>query len=207
MPIYQNKRRYKKRRNGVKRYSKYAKAAGNTAYMLAQIYNLKKMMNVEYKNIYFKLTNSLTDFSFAFFSLNLVAEGSSSSQRQGQQIKVFQLYMNGTVKIGSGATDTLIRYMIVLDKQCNGAFPATTALLQDITASDALISPINTNNKYRFQVLYNKLARLSPEYPSQQLKYFSRKQYKIRYSGSTNSITEVTSNNLFLLIFSDETGL
>ncbi len=200
--------RYRRRRRGGKiltrRSRRYKNYAVGGAYMLSALRDLKQMINVEYKQLYIKLTNSLTGTTPAFFSLVQTTQGDQDFERQGNQIKVTQLYWNALIKIHASATATTFRCIILLDKQANGGNPNGSDLLQDNTVDDNIVSPINVDNKFRFKILYNKVAKLSQEHPIQQFKFFKRLQIPIRYSGASNSVANIKTNNLILVLFSDE---
>ncbi len=201
MPTYHKR---KKRKNGYKRYGKFVGAAGKTAYLALQVFKLKKMINVEYKNLYRTLGDSPTDTSKAFFNLTNCPQGNGENERQGNQIKVTQIYFNSLIKINPSAVNTQVRYIIFRDMQSNGVIPAIGDLLNNSSDPQSLISPLNLTNKYRFQIMYNKLVRISSDFPSTQIKFFKRMDIKVRYADGVNTSANISTNSMWLLVFSNE---
>ncbi len=199
------RKRYKRKRlTQARKFKNYAKGAFYTTQLARQVYQLKGMINVEYKNKYTQLTASATGDTPAFFSLVNMIKGDDDNLRQGNQIRVKLIYLNALIKIHASATDTTLRYLILLDKQCNGVNTTAPELFQDNTVSDIMVSPLNPDNKFRFKILYNKLVRLSPTIPSVQLKKYIKVDYIIRYDGNAGTTADITSNNILVLLFSDE---
>ncbi len=198
------KRKGKRLRQLQRRYYKANTPYSSFHYMARQIGKLKGMINVEYKNKYTQLTASVTGDTPAFFSLVNMIKGDDDNLRQGNQIRVKLVYLNALIKINASATNTTLRYMIILDKQCNGVNPTAPELFQDNTVNDIMVSPLNPDNKFRFRILYNKLVKLSTTLPTVQLKKYLKVDYIIRYDGNAGTTADITSNNLIVLLFSDE---
>ncbi len=143
-----------------------------------------------------------------------IAQGTTESTRIGRRITITQI--NGVMHLTKlttttvSATSDVIRCMIILDKQTNGAAPATTDVLE--TAS--FYSFNNLANKGRFRTLYDKRIALNcqaaawngatEDYSEQSklFKYFKRCSIPIEYDGTTGAITERKSNNIYVLIIS-----
>ncbi len=196
------RKRYKGyRRRRVKGGNIFYRRLGNKSRWMAK---KLRMLNVEYKNKYTQLTASATGTTPAFFSLVNMIKGDDDNLRQGNQIKCVTIYMNALIRMNTSATSTTLRYVIFLDKQCNGVNATAPELFQDNTVTDIMISPLNPDNKFRFQILYNNLVRLSPEHPTAQVKFFKRVSIPIRYSGNAGTAADLTSNNILVLLFSDE---
>ncbi len=89
-------------------------------------------------------------------SLNVIAQGTTESQRIGRRVVIKQIHYRYNISLPATATaaDTsdVIRIMIVIDKQCNGA--AADDL--DILESADYQSFNNLSNKKRFTVLFDR---------------------------------------------------
>lgn len=136
-----------------------------------------------------------------------IGQGDAVSDRQGDSIKVTKLQMKYYIEQGGSATQTQIRIMLILDKQANGALPSVGDFLLDASVDDQLVSLLNLDNKFRFIVLYDRLITLSSS-GTRTIggKVFKKMQTHIRYSGTTNSTSNIQSNNYFLYIASNETS-
>ncbi len=174
------------------------------ASLARMIYMLQRRSNSEFKNKYTQLTASATGDTPAFFSLVQMIRGDQDDQRVGNQIKCTTIYMNSLIKIHASATNTTLRYIIFLDKQPNKANATAPDLFQDNTVNDIMISPLNPDNRFRFRILYNRLIKLSQEFPSKQIKFFKKLSIKVRYEGNAGTAADITSNNILVCLFSDE---
>lgn len=98
-----------------------------------------------------------------FRLLNGIQEGSSFYNRIGRKIAMKSLHFTGYIHRGGGfggEQGDFIRWMLIYDRQANGALPTAADLLtnydqQGTTLSNAL-SGLNLNNADRFVVLRDK---------------------------------------------------
>ncbi len=150
-------------------------------------------------------------------ALLTIAEGNGESERVGRKINVKKINWRYEVLLPTTATaaDTsdVIRVMLILDKQANGALPTNT----DVVETDDYQSFNNLSNRQRFRVLVDKTydvncaagsgrgstdtlsygdSVISDQWHSQNL------NIPIEYDNSftTGVITTIRSNNLFIMI-------
>lgn len=143
--------------------------------------------------------------------LNLIPQGVTESTRIGRLCRVKSLMMRGIVAFapGASATATTTAYMlVVLDTQANGAAAAVTDVLTSNNMATALN---NLNNSQRFRILkrfqwtFNPGAGVTTAYNavSRPYKYYMKCNTLLDFSSTTGAITELRSNNIFLLAGSD----
>lgn len=91
--------------------------------------------------------------------------GTDFTNRVGRKTTIKSIQARGIVRVrlaesmASGVTSPqLIRWMMILDTQPNGALPAVT----DILAASLPQSPLNLNNRDRFKVIIDKQWVLDP---------------------------------------------
>lgn len=156
-------------------------------------------------------------------SLNLVNQGNGESEMIGRKLTIKRISIRGSINFQANTavglanigSDNRVRLMMVLDTQCNGS-SATAALLME---NQEIHSFLNLENKSRFKVLkewtivndavvghnntgnvyYCGLRKLP-------FKWTKKCNIKIEYgqqSGGARDITEVRSNNIFLIAFSE----
>ncbi len=204
MPGYiKRKRRYI--RGATKRYNRMIGSFRNTAYLAKQVYQLKKMVNVEYKNFDIQLTNGTATPAGAIQQATNIGQGDTTITRDGSNVKLVSLYFKGNVRINPNAVNSSVRIMLIWDKQTNGSIYAPADLLLDVTADDIITSPLNLDNMFRFIVLYDRTFSLSAGGTTLiNFKYYKKLNMKIRYDAAAATIADVTSNSLSILRITDE---
>ena len=139
-----------------------------------------------------------------------IRQGPSIGQRIGRQILITSVSLRyywtpSTVD----TTPNVNRFILFVDKQCNGA-PATAAM---ILTSNTPTSYLNPFNRDRFELLYDETYQssfcmlntavnkwqTSPGFVSLVVPL----QLTVNFSGPTNSITDIRSNNLGVLLLTN----
>lgn len=207
MPYYRRRGYYKKPYK--KRY--YKKKKGNIFWRRLRnkaLYGgLKALryLNVEKKPLDSRLTaqavSTTAGVSSTFWACT---QGDGESNRDGNQIKVISVLYRYMLTLNNMSTNSEVRIMLVLDKQCNGAAAAFGDVVDDTTAGDALISPYNLDNKFRFKVLYDKLHLLNVDKTTISAQKMLKFNLRIRYDGNAGDITDLTSYNLLEFRVSNE---
>lgn len=145
--------------------------------------------------------------------LCFVQTGDAVTNRDGAVIFVKSLALRGVARFApaAAATASTMGYIfIVQDRQCNGAAAAVTDVL---TSADMSAAHGNVPNQFRFRVLkkltfpmnsqagvttaYNNFTQLIDEY----IKF--PVPLEMRYKASAGAITDLASNNIFLLAGTD----
>ncbi len=199
------KKRYSKRRRRYP-YSRAHSAISIASKALTLAARTKKMLNVEYKLIDTSTTTAILSGG-NIVGLNYIGQGDTNITRTGNQIKIVSILFKYFIGINPAATNTTVRIMLVIDKQTNAAQAAQSDLLEDSTGQGAIVSPIQIDNKFRFNIIYNRVHQMSIS--GKQNTYSNRyikKELKIRYNGSGSTVASVTSNNLLLFMWSDESS-
>jgi len=181
---------------------------------------------------YFDGTIALTDLSSTGTilptsgSMNLVDVGVGTNQMIGSKIWIKSIEIKGRLVLDSdtdattGAIDNanVYRFALVLDHQANGAAAAPINVYASQSGSTGTLVGRNIEYQKRFTVLKEWYGALnSPitfnstlgQYSSgkvyKTLKYFKKCNILVDFSdqvGGTRSITEITSNNLFIVGYS-----
>ncbi len=153
-----------------------------------------------------------------------IAQGTSASQRIGRKITITQIHVRliftytGTTIVGSLGASQLcndtIRVMLYQDKQCNGQSAIATDLLQE----DNLRGFRNINNTARFRILVDKTFDFNTQttgaggntnqdsiidYKNKKCYFSKLVKIPMEYSGVTGSITEMRSNNIGIITWSE----
>lgn len=150
-------------------------------------------------------------------SINLIPQGTTESTRIGRKCTLKAINFRGVLLLNETAATVLtspqtVRIMLVKDAQCNGAAPTVTGVLE--TAD--YLSYNNLANKSRFHTLFDKSIQLNVQgaagngtandsaarrYP---VSFYKRCNIDLEFDNTTGAITEIRSNNLFLLIIASD---
>lgn len=143
--------------------------------------------------------------------LNCVQAGNAFYQRIGTKINVKSVMLRfqflNSIVTATGAFSELpavLRYMVIYDRQTNGAFPAMTDILQNNdTGAVTLGSSVNITNRDRFVVLRDKQVEL--DYANQQgawiTEYIKCPSLDVQFKSSSDTIGDITTGAIYLMVF------
>ncbi len=166
--------------------------------------SVRRLINVEYK---FIDTISLQAISTTplIIPLSNISQGDTTITRDGSQIKCLSIQFSYFWTLNASAAVTTMRVLLVKDKQTNQSLYAAGDLLSDITASDAINSPYNRDNRKRFNIMYDKIISLSDSNHKQMhfgMK-FSQEQI-LRYDANAGTIADLTQSSYSIMLVSTE---
>lgn len=202
---YSRSRRTGRRRNTVstlKRRPNYTRVrVGN---LRREIAKLKVNHNVEYKTIDALSHTTQEPYTGApvITCLNQVARGDDYNERVGRSIKNvsvqldFDAYHNTT----DTATFTVVRWILLIDKEANGAVPVTT----DLLTAENTTAFRNLTNRRRFIILKDGRLHLDNNRESRTVKYFKHISLKTIFnSGDNGTVADIDSGSLILILISN----
>lgn len=142
-------------------------------------------------------------------SMNLVPQGVLEDNRIGRKMCIKSIQVKLQIEKEESKVspeNDVFRFMVVLDKQANGA--AATA--PDVLDSNSFFSFFNLENSSRFLILYDKHMVLRTNGAADSatgvwggqtkwLQISKRVNIPIEFGGVTGALAEVRSNNIFLL--------
>lgn len=216
----------------VKRYRSKPEAAGRRVRMRQYVASPPRLIPmVRGENKWFDTTLNGTAMAAAGTltptsgSLNLFTVGTGESQMIGRRCRITAINVRGAINMvdsstgGGIITSQFFRLALVLDKQCNGAVAAVT----DIYETANLRSFKNLNNSGRFLILkewYDKidvsaaggtptdLFHVGSAYPLRYTKVCNIPlEFNTEATPGTRVITEVRTNNVFMVAFSEDGNL
>jgi len=139
--------------------------------------------------------------------LALIPQGDTQSTRDGRQATIKSIQINAVcnaVPAAAAASSSIAYIYLILDKQCNGAAAAATDVLTSANFYEAMF---NLANNDRFLIMrkwvlnFTSTAGVTTAYNNvaQQINFYKKCNIPITWSSTTGAITEIRSNNLFLL--------
>ncbi len=167
--------------------------------------NRRKIAKVEIKNFDTKLNVADMDVLPTIVQLTNIAQGNTTITRDGAQCTVIGIDFRYFVRINTIAVASIVRVMLVLDRQTNQLVYGIADLMEDSSIRDNIVSPMNLDNNRRFQILYDRVHSLSINgVRGAFVRKFIKKDIVLRYDASTPAIADLTQNSLSLVHMSDE---
>ncbi len=144
-----------------------------------------------------------------------IAQGTTENTRIGRKCTVKSINWHFTVQLAGGVATTtssdVVRVLLYLDKQCNGATATNANILEDITDFQSFN---NLANKNRFRTLMDRTYALNAsagggntgsatygEFVIQDA-FYKKCNIPIEYDSTAGAITEIRSNNIGVLLIS-----
>nr|UOF78571.1 capsid protein [Cressdnaviricota sp.] len=192
------RRKFKKYSAGgstMARYGGYALKAWNLAKML------KGLINTESKYGDSGIQTLTPTNAGGVSYLSGLAQGLTNITRVGNSILAKSILLNIQCVINASATNTVVRLVLFVDHDNQGATPAVTDLIQSADAR----AFINRVNGKRFSVLKDWQYVLNTSTGAQQNdKVFLRLAHHIKYSGTDAAIGSQLQGAMFLMVISDQ---
>ncbi len=203
MPYRKKKSPYASRRPGYSSCGRMVVSDAKKALVMAS--HLKRLVNVEIKNFDVQQTAVAITTTPVIVQLSNIPQGDTNITRDGAQCKVLSLELGLQLTPHVNGAITGVRILVVCDKQTNGSIYTNSDLLADVTVNDNMASPYNLDNKFRFQILWDKRFNLATNNRSNASFTKRFKMSKVlRFDGSTPSIADLTSMSLSLVQFTNE---
>jgi len=147
--------------------------------------------------------------------LVLIPQGVTESTRVGRKCVIKSIYIKATLSFAPGVTATTSgtsAIVLVQDTQCNGAAAAVTDVY---TGTNIPIAMHNLANSQRFKVIKTLKFSWTPgnwngtgfANVSRNFSYYKKLNIPLEFSGTTGAITELRSNNLFLISGTEFAGM
>lgn len=152
-------------------------------------------------------------------TVNIITQGTGESQRIGRKVSLKSFWWKGYLDFPPPDPPAplvvppegeIVRFIVFIDKQANGAGASTSDLLQETNTNGFR----NLANKDRFIFLYDKRHTLQRPYQAggpnlfytenqqRQFDIYKKLNLPIEFSGTNGSLNEIRSNNIGIAVFS-----
>lgn len=143
--------------------------------------------------------------------LCLIPQGDDATERIGRNVLVKSIHIRGNMELiasSAASRSTSVYLYVVLDTQCNGAAASISDVL---TSADMESAMINLDNSNRFKILKKFRFALNPQAGwgtntnsvQRNIEWYAKCHIPLKFDASAGAITDLTSNNIFLLAGSD----
>lgn len=156
-----------------------------------------------------------------YTTINALTQGRKEGERIGRTATIKSIAFHYTVSLPnrldqSAATiDDVIRIIVYLDKQCNGVTATYSDVVNTSGGGPEFREHMNLSNEQRFDILLDRWHNISrPAITSENVdevtqvgtvKFFNwyyNCNIKIEYSGTSNLISDIASNNIGAVVCS-----
>ncbi len=137
-----------------------------------------------------------------FTLANGTQTGDDVTNRTGRSVKFENVDLRFILTNNATAVNTFTRVMIIQDTQPNAAIFA----IGDLITATTVVAPYNTNNQYRFVIVFDEVYCLSTAGPSNISQVIRRAiNFHTEYnSNNAGTVADITTNSLYLVVFSDQ---
>jgi len=140
---------------------------------------------------------------------NGMEQGAANQRRIGQKIQMRSINFKYWITATGTTVASMVRIMVVLDMQPNGAQATPADVLEDPAVNFNIVSSLQMANSARFRVLWDKRYKIvgtSTIVTSEYLCFdetFQKLNHPVEYSDtSAGDITDIITGALFFLAFS-----
>ncbi len=162
---------------------------------------LKGLINTEFKSLDITTSATLTTTPVVAL-LSGLAKGDDIDNRDGRQVRWKSVEINLQIVMHTTPINTLVRILIVIDKQPNATLLTIAELLNQTTID----SVKNLDNRKRLVILRDDVVQLGDGYLTSTLwKYYKTLDMITVYDDSdAGTIADIETNALYLIMFSTE---
>lgn len=153
------------------------------------------------------LVNHDVNTATALTLLNGLVPGTGATQRIGQKIVIKSIEIRVRVQVDpNGGVRQLVRWMVVMDRQANGAAP-TLAQILNVNTPYGLR---NLENRKRFKIILDNVKYLAPLNQEGDGCYYHvyfkfRKPLIVEYNaGNAGTVADIVSNSLYMFSVGDQ---
>lgn len=195
------KQTYRNRYHSKYRWKNYTRGLGQLA---NDVWKLKQMVNVEYKNHDVEVTSTTIDTTGSITALNYINQGDGTETRDGSMFRMKSLEFRYLMNLDDNLTVPVsCRMIIFLDTDPDGSTPTLASLLDDTT--NPHLSPRNLDNRSRYVIYKDQMLTLNPNGLERiTKKIFMPLDLKVLITGATASAANVKKNGLYVLFLSSQ---
>jgi len=163
---------------------------------------LKSLVNVEKHPCDVNVAAQTPDNTTGLFNLlTVISQGDNDTDRQGNSILARSVNINLKYQINASASHTTIRTILFWDKECNGATPT----ISDILQTTSVMANYNHNTASQYQILADYRVNLSISGQQETTRRIYRKlQRHVHFDGASGTIGDIQDYALWLFFVSDE---
>lgn len=177
-----------------KRFKKDYKRDNSSSYPLYYKGKELKFLDTDLNAGTFSTSGSIT-------CLTLIAAGNDNSNRIGRALMLKSVYIRGFIA-GDTIAAACYRWLVVYDKNPQGALPAIT----DILTSIDMRAMVNLNNTERFSIIMDQVGQVEfTQLVKMPVSKYAKLNLPMTFNGTGAPIANITSGALYFIKMGNET--
>lgn len=134
--------------------------------------------------------------------LNNLTQGATVAQRIGNKVVMKSIHLKLSMVAGA-AVQACVRFMMVYDRQPNGAFPLIADILTDQPAGVATpYGGLNIANKSRFNVIRDHFLTFDPAQSQvHNINIYAKGRWEAEYGSTAGTIADLRTGAMYLICF------
>jgi hypothetical protein len=186
----------RKRKSGKGRMAVYGAAYNQ---LRSDVSHLMSMLNVEDKYVDNSGTTTLSA-AWQTVLLNALAQGTGSSQRMGQSVKVVGIEFRFTLYLAAAGTSSTTRLILFRDSQANAALPTVTQVFPVDVTAPRVVAYLD-----RFHIDREEVMTLTTSGDNAVHRTFTfNKSFHIDFNtANLGTIADIVTNSYFVAFVSD----
>jgi hypothetical protein len=166
---------------------------------------IRKLINIEEKILETSLSSTTFNQTGAVTPISQIAQGLNFTDRVGDSIRLQRVQVKFRLFKNTGATQSLLRFIIFRDNDCQGATPAIGDVLQTTGSALAPLSMLDFLNRRRFAILRDCLITLNNTGENTYVESFDVPHHgHVLYLGTAADAASQGKGSLFCAYVSDE---
>lgn len=157
-------------------------------------------------------TGTATTTSLGFTLLNGLAQSTGSSGRLGRDVYIEKVLLRYELDTTANTPD-MIRVLVIFDKECRGAVPTSSDVVQSAVAGFMQVSSTNGDNRdVRFRILYDKTHAINSSTTTAAVYGMHTAVIPVKrkshyYDNASSGIAAIDSGSIYLCYVSRTGGL
>ncbi len=174
---------------------------------LKAVRRLARFVDTElHQTVFVDIANNIIGGTAEFLPLINVAQGDNDTNRTGIAIALRNYEIRCLVERGN--SDNCIRFILLSDRQTNGAQPLIADILEITTGNEeTMVSPMENDNKRRFRILRDQTRSVSVGTSETFcFRMAGKVSNKVMFEGVSPNLGDVVSGMLWLVLLSTGAG-
>lgn len=165
----------------------------------------------EMKHVSTALSSSTLQATPLNQSLCILSQGTAQGTRIGNNIRIKRINLRAYVTANASAVRDVVRVLVVLDNQPNGAAPTVSGangvlIAQTVESGYNLDTVSHGMGPQRYRVLFDRVVVLNQQYATQTKTAYLKRSWSVDmpvvYQSNAGTIADLTTKNISVIAFS-----